>query len=128
MSLPKTVAVIGAGIMGRGIAQLACSTGATVRLFDVRAEAVDEAIAFIGKMLLRQAEKGTIPRDQADRQIANLQAAAKLADLADADLVIEAAREDLATKQALFRELETIVGKDAILASNTSSLSITAIA
>jgi 3-hydroxybutyryl-CoA dehydrogenase len=128
MSLPKTIAVIGAGVMGRGIAQLACSTGAVVRLFDVRAEAVDEAITFVGKMLLRQAEKGTIGKDEADRQVANLHAASTLTELADADLVIEAAREDLAIKQALFRELETIVGKDAILASNTSSLSITAIA
>ncbi|GIL38282.1 3-hydroxyacyl-CoA dehydrogenase [Roseiterribacter gracilis] len=128
MSLPKTIAVIGAGVMGRGIAQLACSTGAVVRLYDVRPDAIDDAIAFIGKMLLRQAEKGTIARADADRQIANLHAAATLTDLADVDLVIEAAREDLATKQQLFKELETIVGKDTILASNTSSLSITALA
>jgi 3-hydroxybutyryl-CoA dehydrogenase len=128
MSLPTCVAVIGTGVMGRGIAQLACGTGATVRLFDLRPEAVREAIDFVAKMVARQAEKGTISGEQAAAQIANLKPAATLADLADADVVIEAAREDLAVKQALFRDLEEIVAPTAILASNTSSLSITAIA
>lgn len=124
----RTVAIIGTGIMGRGIAQMAALSGCTVRVFDTRAGAVDEAIQFVTQMLNRQVEKGTLPADRGRAAIESLQPAAELAQLGGSDLLIEAIQEDLAAKQTLFRSLEAIVGPDAILATNTSSLSVTSVA
>jgi 3-hydroxybutyryl-CoA dehydrogenase len=123
-----TIGIIGTGTMGRGIAQIAAQAGLTVRLFDADGAAVEAACGFVGKMINRAVEKGRMEQAAAEQAIAKLVPAKNLKDFKDCDLVIEAIIEDLDIKQSLFKELEAIVTKDAILASNTSSLSISAIA
>ena len=122
------VGVVGAGAMGRGIAQIAAQAGSTVKLFDVQAGAAAQARTAVLLQWDKLHEKGRLEADQLAAQRAALVEVGQLADLADCDLVIEAVVERLEVKQALFAELETIVRPDAVLASNTSSLSITAIA
>ncbi len=123
-----TVAVVGAGTMGAGIAQLAATAGHRVLLLDSRADAAAEAIAGIARRLESSVEKGRRSAAEAQAILSRLQAASSLADLAPAALVIEAVVEDLAVKRELFAALEKIVGERTILATNTSSLSITALA
>jgi 3-hydroxybutyryl-CoA dehydrogenase len=129
-ALPKgsVVAVIGSGAMGAGIAQVAAASGHTVKLYDTRPEAVEKAIADIGKVYVKLVEKGRMAALDADLARARLQAAASLNDVADAALVVEAIVENLEVKRKLFAELEGIVADDCILATNTSSISVTAIA
>ena len=127
LSADKTVAVVGAGTMGAGIAQVAAAAGHPVLLFDAADGAVDKGISGIAKALERSVDRGRIDAAARDAIMARVKPAATLADLAPADLVIEAILENLEIKQDLFRDLEGIVGDGAILASNTSSLSITAI-
>lgn len=122
------VAVIGAGTMGSGIAQVAAQAGHPVVLFDTRREAVDKALAGLRKTLDKLVEKGKFTAEQADGIHGRIAPASDLKDLAGSGLVIEAIIEDLGIKQKLFSELEDIVPADAILATNTSSLSVTAIA
>ncbi|MYN00903.1 3-hydroxyacyl-CoA dehydrogenase PaaC [Pseudoduganella sp. DS3] len=124
----SVVAVIGSGAMGSGIAQVAAASGYTVKLFDTRAEAVDKAIADIGKVYGKLVEKGKMSAADADAARARLHGVAGLGDVADAKLVVEAIVENLDVKRSLFADLEGIVGDDAILATNTSSISVTAIA
>ncbi len=124
----EKIGIIGAGVMGRGIAQIAAVAGMTVHLFDTRGGASDEAIGFVGKMLDRAVEKGRMEAGVADAAKARLHAGATMQDFAECDLVIEAIVEKLDVKRAVFAELESIVADSAILASNTSSLSITDIA
>ncbi|MCG8426177.1 MAG: 3-hydroxyacyl-CoA dehydrogenase NAD-binding domain-containing protein, partial [Chromatiales bacterium] len=124
----KTVAVIGAGTMGAGVAQVAAAAGHTTLLFDTNAEAIERGIAGISKGLNRLVERGKMDEQQRDAILANLHPVTELEQLAPATLVIEAIIEDLATKQSLFRQLEDICGEETILATNTSSLSVTAIA
>lgn len=124
----RTVGVIGAGTMGRGIAQLFAQAGHPVLLHDQSAEAAAQAIAFIAQMLRRRAEKGEMTASEADAAIARISVRPELAGFADADLVIEAVAERLEVKQVLFSALEDIVSAQAILATNTSSLMVTAIA
>ena len=124
----KNVGIIGAGAMGRGIAQIAVQAGSTVKLVDVQTGAAEKARQSICAQWDRLVEKGRVEAAVASTQKARLLVAGKLADLADCDLVIEAIVERLDAKQALFTELETIVGTRTVLASNTSSLSVTAIA
>ena len=124
----SVVAVIGSGAMGSGIAQVAAASGYTVKLFDTRAEAVDKAIADIGKVYGKLVEKGKMSATDADAARARLHAVASLGDLADAALAVEAIVENLDVKRSLFADLEGIVADDAILATNTSSISVTAIA
>ncbi|WP_374581503.1 3-hydroxyacyl-CoA dehydrogenase PaaH [Pseudoduganella sp.] len=124
----SVVAVIGSGAMGSGIAQVAAASGYTVKLFDTRAEAVDKAIADIGKVYGKLVEKGKMTAADADAARARLRGVAGLADVADAKLVVEAIVENLDVKRSLFADLEGIVADDAILATNTSSISVTAIA
>lgn len=129
--LPKTglvLGVVGAGAMGRGIAQVAASGGMRVLLTDSRPEAISDARQQIEKMLLRAAEKGAMDVADARAAIARIEPLSDLNGLAGCHLVIEAIAEDLGIKQALFAQLEEIVSDDCILASNTSSLSITTIA
>lgn len=123
-----TVAVIGAGAMGRGIAQVAATGGMSVLLHDTRDGVAADARDFIAGMLRRAVEKGRMTAPDADSAIARITVADSLADLAAADLVIEAIVEDMDAKARLFAALETVVAQDCILASNTSSLSITRIA
>jgi 3-hydroxybutyryl-CoA dehydrogenase len=122
------VAVVGSGAMGAGIAQVAAMAGHTVRLFDTRPEAVDKAIAGIGKMFGKLVEKGRMGALEADLARERLQPAPSLDALKDAALVVEAVVEDLEVKRTLFRQLEDIVDARCILATNTSSISVTAIA
>ncbi len=124
----SVVAVIGSGAMGAGIAQVAAASGYRVKLYDTRPEAVTKALADIGKMYLKLTEKGRMTAEAAAAATARLQAAGALADMADAALVVEAIVENLDVKRALFAELEGVVGDACILATNTSSISVTAIA
>jgi 3-hydroxybutyryl-CoA dehydrogenase len=124
----SVVAVIGSGAMGSGIAQVAAAAGYTVKLFDTRPDAVAGAIADIGKIYGKLVEKGKMSGLEADNAGSRLQTAGTLKDVAGAALVIEAIVEKLEVKRMLFADLEGIVGDDCILATNTSSISVTAIA
>jgi 3-hydroxybutyryl-CoA dehydrogenase len=123
-----TVAVIGAGAMGSGITQVAALAGHPVRLFDTRLRAAEKARAAIGDVLMAQAAKGRIDGAAAEAAVSRIAPVHALGDCVSARLVVEAIVEDLAEKRALLRELEKIVSASTILASNTSSLSITALA
>ena len=122
------VAVIGAGAMGAGIAQIAAVAGHPVWLLDLKPGAAASAIAGIRATLAKLADKGKLSAAAADRAGGRLQVAEATTALADAALVVEAVVERLDVKRALFAELEGIVAPNCILASNTSSISITAIA
>ena len=122
------VAVIGSGAMGSGIAQVAAAAGHTVRLFDSRPDAVTQAIAAIGKAFAKLVEKGRMGAAEADLARERLLPMRTLEDARGAALVVEAVVEDLEVKRSLFAELESQVGPDCILATNTSSISVTAIA
>lgn len=122
------IGVIGAGAMGRGIAQLFASSGQEILLYDTRAEAIDDAIAFNRNLLQRSVAKGKLSEADFEATMARMQPAAELSQLKDCDLVIEAIVEILEVKQKLFGELEGIVREDCLLATNTSSLSVTRIA
>ena len=124
----KSVAVIGAGVMGRGIAQVLAAGGANVILFDTRSGAAAEAASFVGQMFDRAVERNRMKPDEAAAAKARIKTAATLAEIAGVDLVVEAIVEELNAKRALFSELEKIVSADCVLATNTSSLSVTAIA
>ena len=123
-----TLGLIGTGAMGRGIAQVAAVGGITTLMFDATEGAAGDAERFIARMLDRQVEKHALSGDDAAAAKARLRIVDSLAGLAPSDVVIEAVTEDLELKRRLFGELEGIVGADAILASNTSSLRIAAIA
>lgn len=123
-----TLGIIGAGAMGRGIAQVAASGGINVRLFDSRSEAVQEAQQFINKMLQRAVDKKRMSGEQAAATNNRIISVNSLIDLAPCHVVIEAIIEDLTAKQQLFIDLEKIVSDKTILTTNTSSLSVTAIA
>jgi 3-hydroxybutyryl-CoA dehydrogenase len=129
-ALPKEslVAVIGSGAMGAGIAQVAASAGHQVLLFDTRPGAADQAIATIASTFARLVEKGRMSQADADAAHGRLKGIASLQDAQQAALVVEAIVEDLEAKRALFLALEGVVADDCILATNTSSISVTAIA
>ncbi len=125
----QRVLVIGAGTMGTGIAQVAARAGYRVELFDVAAGAAQKSVERIGEALLRAVEKGRCTAAEREEALGRLQAAPDLeAAAAHADLIVEAAPEDLSLKKELFARLSRAARPDAILASNTSSLPITAIA
>jgi 3-hydroxybutyryl-CoA dehydrogenase len=124
----RRVGVIGAGAMGRGIAQLCAAAGCSVQLFDNAAEAVTRARDAVRGDLAQGVAKGKLAQAEADATLARIQAATTLGQLGDCDLVVEAIIENLEAKQELFRKLEAVVGPACILATNTSSLSVTAIA
>jgi 3-hydroxybutyryl-CoA dehydrogenase len=120
--------VIGTGAMGRGIAQVAAAGGMRVLMTDSRPGAAQEARDFIGRMLDRAAEKGGMRKDEAVAATERIAIVGSLADMKPCHVVIEAIVENLQAKQELFGELEAVVAPDCILASNTSSLSVTTIA
>lgn len=124
----KTVGVVGAGAMGRGIAQIAAQAGLEVLLFDLNVDAVAAARENLREVWDKLAAKGKITQDFAADSLARVVACGNLQDMGRADLVVEAVVERLDVKCDLFRQLESIVSDDCILASNTSSLSITSIA
>jgi 3-hydroxybutyryl-CoA dehydrogenase len=123
----RAVGVIGAGAMGAGIAQVAARAGHPVRLYDVSPDAIDRALTGLDRDLQFLVGKGKLATSDAQAVRERVRPATSLAALSDCALVIEAAIEDLSIKQALFAELEGIVDAACVLATNTSSLSITAI-
>jgi 3-hydroxybutyryl-CoA dehydrogenase len=125
---PSVIGVVGAGTMGAGIAQLACQAGARTLLHDPDDEALERGIAGIERHLNRGVERGRLSRQDADAAIARLRTAERLEDLADCELVIEAAPERLELKRELLERLSAIVSAECVLASNTSSLLVTAMA
>jgi len=122
------VAVVGAGAMGRGIAQIAAQAGSTVLIFDTFAGAAERGRGAVIAQWQKLHEKGKFDAAQLAALGDRLHAVESLGALADCDLVIEAVVEDMAVKRQLFRELEALVAPSATLATNTSSLSVTAIA
>ncbi|MFI5703691.1 3-hydroxyacyl-CoA dehydrogenase [Streptomyces xanthochromogenes] len=124
----RTVAVVGTGTMGQGIAQVALVAGHAVRLYDAVPGRAGEAADALAGRLDRLVDKGRLDAAERDAALARLHPAAGLAELADAALVVEAVLEQLPVKQELFAALEDVVGADCLLATNTSSLSVTAIA
>lgn len=121
------VGVVGAGTMGAGIAEAAARAGAEVRLHDAIAEALPRALERIERSLRRSVERGSLPEDEAKAVLARVEPAPELANLSGCEVVIEAAPEDRALKEELFRRLDATCPAPAVLASNTSSLSITAL-
>jgi 3-hydroxybutyryl-CoA dehydrogenase len=122
------VAIIGSGTMGSGIAQVAATAGCTVKLYDTKTEALEKAKQALEKILSRLIEKGRIDDKEKNRIQSNITYVARLKALADADLTIEAIVENLEVKQKVFQEIESYQSDEAIIASNTSSLSIASIA
>ena len=123
-----TIGVIGTGAMGRGIAQIMVVGGMKVLMFDANDGAAEAGRAFAERMILRAAEKGAISDDEAAAGVARLAVVEAMAGLAPCDVVVEAVVENLDIKRKVLGELEGIVSAGCILASNTSSLSVTAIA
>ncbi len=128
MQVFSQVGIVGAGAMGQGIAQIAAQAGSTVHLFDRDNAAVERAVANLRTQWDTLATKGKLTPEAAAACKARLSGVPELSALKGCDLVIEAIVERLDVKQALFAELENVVADTAVLASNTSSLSITAIA
>ncbi len=125
----KTIAVIGAGTMGNGIAHVFARFGYKVTLIDVSAPQLEKALQTIGKNLGRQVEKGIISEGQRDEALKNINTITSAAEgVKVADLVVEAATENADLKMKIFREIDEAAPAHAILATNTSSISITRIA
>jgi 3-hydroxybutyryl-CoA dehydrogenase len=124
----ETVGVLGAGQMGAGIAQVAATAGHTVFLADVSREAAEKGKAAVARRLGSAIEKGKMDRATVDAVLGRLHPVPSLADFKDVDFAIEAAAENSELKRKLFRDLDAATPRNAILASNTSSISITLIA
>lgn len=122
------VGIIGAGTMGSGIAQVASTNNCTVILSDTHTEILEKAKARLQKIMLRLVEKGRVTEEKAKQIQQNIQYTTSLNDLEGSDLVIEAIVENPAIKKSVFEKLESIVEDNCIIASNTSSLSITSLA
>jgi 3-hydroxybutyryl-CoA dehydrogenase len=127
LSTQTVIAVVGTGAMGAGIAQVAAAAGHTVKLLDNRPGAAEKAVAGIRAQFEKMAAKGKLTATDAKAAGERLIPVEQLADLADAGLITEAIVENLDAKQALYRDLEAIVGPDCIFGTNTSSISVTAI-
>ncbi len=121
----KLVGVLGAGTMGNGIAQVFATRGFDVTLVEVNADALSRGTASIEKSLKKLEEKGRLGTETADGVKKRIRASTQLTDLAHVDLVVEAITENEAVKVKVWRELDAIVRKEALFASNTSSISIT---
>lgn len=128
MTTIRTVAIIGAGQMGAGIAQTVAAGGYTVRLYDASSERPPLAQAAIAATLARQVEREITAQAEADAIMGRISIAADLAEVGASDLIIEAAVEDEAVKKAIFSELTPYLAPRTLLASNTSSISITRLA
>lgn len=126
--MSEIIGVIGAGTMGNGIAQTAASNGFDVVLCDISQDFVDKGVANVGKSLDRFVKKEKITEDEKNEILGRITATTNLEDLKDCDLIIEAATENFDIKKQIFQKLDEIAKDDAILSSNTSSISITKIA
>ena len=125
----KNVSVIGAGTMGNGIAHVFAQSGFTVNLIDVNAAQLEKALQTITKNLDRQVAKGTISEEQKQNAISNITTYTDLTDgTKHAELVVETATENTDLKLKIFKQIDEAAPASAILASNTSSISITKIA
>jgi 3-hydroxybutyryl-CoA dehydrogenase len=123
----KKIAVIGAGTMGNGIAQVFAQKGYPVVMIDIKDSFVERGIAAIDKSLSRLVKKEAITEAAKVEILGRVKGSTSIKDAASADLVVEAVLEDMAVKTKVFKELDGLLGKDAILSSNTSSISITAL-
>jgi 3-hydroxybutyryl-CoA dehydrogenase len=128
MAAVEKVGVVGLGTMGSGIAQLCIQAGVPTVAMESSDELVVRGRGLIEKQLARSVEKGRLTEEQRDETLGLLQTTTDVADFAGCDLVIEAVFEDLGVKHDLFKRLEAVVGADAVLATNTSALSVTEIA
>ncbi|MDZ7289932.1 MAG: 3-hydroxybutyryl-CoA dehydrogenase [candidate division KSB1 bacterium] len=124
----ERIGVIGAGTMGNGIAHVFAQFGYSVTLVDIKQEFIDRALATIKNNLERQAKKGIIAINEVATILGRIKTSTELKAVANSELVVEAATEDAALKKQLFAELEALCPPETILASNTSSISITEIA
>ncbi len=121
----RTLGIVGAGQMGSGIGQVAAQAGFSVLLYDVTTDLVDRALANIQRNLVRLTDRGTLSAEEQQAIQERLRGTSNLADMRDVDLVIEAAPEDYAIKKDLFEQLSRVTRPETILASNTSSISLT---
>lgn len=128
LTTDQIVAVIGAGTMGAGIAQVAAAAGHPTLLFDANPEAIERGLEQIDAGLKKQVARGRMSEAERSALLGNITPASRLEELAGAALVVEAILEDLEVKQQLFGQLESLCGEHTLLATNTSSLSVTAIA
>lgn len=124
----KKVGVVGAGTMGNGIAQVAAMAGCDVVMRDIKDEFVQRGISAIDKFLAKGVEKGKMEASQKDTIMGRIKGTTELSDLADCDFVVEAVLEVMDLKQEVFGQLDKICKPEVILATNTSSMSITSIA
>ncbi|MBV9042805.1 MAG: NAD(P)-binding domain-containing protein, partial [Acidimicrobiia bacterium] len=120
----KRVGIVGSGIMGSGMAEVAAKAGIEVVLRSRKQETADKTIAGLEKSLNKQVEKGRLSEEDRDGALQRVTGTSDLGDLAACDLVIESVVEDLATKKELFNELDRICGEATILATNTSTLPV----
>jgi 3-hydroxybutyryl-CoA dehydrogenase len=124
----KKIGVVGAGTMGSGIAQIASQIGCDVVMRDIETRFVEGGMKSIDKFLSISVEKGKMAAEEKDAIIGRIRGTTDMADLKDVDLVIEAVIEDLELKKLVFKELDELIRPEVILATNTSSMSITEIA
>ena len=124
----KTIGVVGCGLMGSGIAQVSAAAGLTTWVTEVDQATLDKGLARIRKFLDDGVTRGKVSAEERDRVLGNIKGSAKLEALAPCELVVEAAVENLEVKRQVFATLDNVVAPDAVLSSNTSSLSITEIA
>jgi 3-hydroxybutyryl-CoA dehydrogenase len=121
----QTLGIVGSGQMGGGIGQVAAQAGFSVLLYDVSQQIVDRSLENIQRGLVRLTERGKLPEEEQRAILGRLRGTANLNDMRDVDLVIEAAPEDYEIKKKIFQQLDQIARPDTILASNTSSISLT---
>jgi 3-hydroxybutyryl-CoA dehydrogenase len=126
--MSELIAVVGAGQMGNGIAHVFAQSGFPVTMIDVSSEAIDRGISTISKNLERQVKKGSVTAEGRDATLSRVKTSTDLEAASSADLIIEAATENRDLKFKIFAEMDRIGSANAILASNTSSISITEIA
>ena len=126
--MPPKIAVLGAGTMGAGIAQLAAQSGADVLLYDLKDEFVQRGLSGIDTALKRRVEKGKLSQEEHAAIMGRIRTTTQRDEAAGSDLIIEAAPEDLALKRDIFASLSALSAPETILATNTSSLSVTSIA
>ena len=124
----KNIFVLGAGVMGNGIAQVSAEAGYNVKMMDIKEDFIKKGMASIEKNLDRKVNKGTIQESDKAEALSRIKTTLDMKDARDADLVIEAAPEELELKQNIFKQLDEICPEQAILATNTSSLPIGSIA
>jgi 3-hydroxybutyryl-CoA dehydrogenase len=124
----KTVGIIGAGLMGNGIAQTCAAAGINTIMLDINEAAVQKGLATISSSFERLIKKEKLTDDQKTAALARLKATTAMTDLANADIVIEAATENEGLKLKILKDVEAVIRPDAIIASNTSSISITQMA